>query len=183
MVLSDLEILMELQSRRLVIDPSVEEDQISPSAIDLQLGYKFTELAVPDVGGVSTTIDLQGVTDVEEIAKVYGKDKTIADGGYYLLPPKGFVLAYTKEYIKLPEHLSARVEGRSSFARLGLSIHQTAPTVHATFRGQLRLEILNNGPFECKLSPGLRICQLILERLGSPALLELNSRFQGQTSN
>ena len=182
MVLSDQEILMELQSRRLVIEPSVETDQISPSAIDLQLGNKFTELRVPAVGGVSTAIDLQRVTDVEEIAKVYGSEKVIPEGESYPLPPGGFVLAYTKEYIRLPEHLAARVEGRSSFARLGLSIHQTAPTVHATYKGQLRLEILNNGPFECKLSPGLRICQLILERLGSPALYELKSHFQGQTS-
>ena len=182
MVLSDQEIRMELQSRRLVIDPPVETDQISPSAIDLQLGNKFTELKVPNVGGVSTTIDLQGVTDVEEIAKVYGKERFVPDGESYSLPPKGFVLAYTREWIRLPEHLAARVEGRSSFARLGLSIHQTAPTVHATYKGQLRLEILNNGPFECKLSPGLRICQLILERLGSPALMELNSQFQGQTA-
>ncbi len=97
--------------------------------------------------------------------------------------PGQFVLAYTKERVKLPNYLSGRIEGRSSFARLGISIHQTAPTVHATFEGQLRLEILNNGPYECRLSPDLRICQLVLERLGSPAITRLNSLFQQQGQN
>ena len=44
------------------------------------------------------------------------------------------------------------------------------PTVHATFEGQLRLETTNNGPFACELWPGMRFCQLVVERLGSPAV-------------
>ncbi len=90
------------------------------------------------------------------------------------------MLAYTLESISLSNEFSARVEGRSSFARLGVAIHQTAPTVHATFQGQLRLEISNVGPFRCVLRPGMTIGQLIIERLGMPAATTLKSRFQGQ---
>ena len=98
-----------------------------------------------------------------------GFETTLEEGETFNLEPRQFVLAYYQGIHQAPQLLvRAGVEGRSSFARLGISIHQTAPTVHATFEGQLRLEILNNGPYECTLSPGLPICQLILERLGRP---------------
>ena len=81
----------------------------------------------------------------------------------------------------MPLHLAARIEGRSSLARFGLSVHQTAPTIHADFRGAIRLEIANVGPFVCRLTPGIRICQLIVEELKTPATEGLLSRFQDQT--
>ena len=180
-ILSDHEILMEIRSGRLAFEPALSEDQISPSAVDLQLSDEFTVFYAPKIKGVTTAVDLAEIESVEKLARIYGEQKTLAKGEKLSLMPRGFVLAYTLERIKLPNYLAARVEGRSSFARLGLSIHQTAPTVHATFEGQLRLEILNNVPYECRLSPGLRICQLILERLGSPSIARLNSPFQNQS--
>ncbi|MFZ5587871.1 MAG: dCTP deaminase [Thermodesulfobacteriota bacterium] len=64
--------------------------------------------------------------------------------------------------------LAARVEGRSSLARLGLQIHMTAPTIHAGFYGKIALEIFNAGPFPLKLKKGLAICQLIIEEIKTP---------------
>ena len=181
MILSDHKILMEIRSGRLAFDPAVSDDQISPSAVDLQLSNEFTVFNLTNLEGVSTAVDLAKIGSVEELARVYGEERTLAKDEKLSLMSGEFVLAYTREHIKLPNYLSARVERRSSFARLGLSIHQTASTVHATFEGQLRLEILNSGPYECRLSPGLRICQLILERLGSPSIARLRSPFQNQS--
>ena len=90
------------------------------------------------------------------------------------------ILAYTQEIIEMPNYLAARVEGRSSLARLGISIHQTAPTVHANFEGQLRLEMSHSGPYACKIYPGYRVCQLVIERLGSPSQTAIKSPFQRQ---
>ncbi len=181
MVLSDHEIWMELQSGRLVISPEVPNENISPSALDLRLGNTFTRFVPPKIEGVRTTIDLSTLESVEDFADSYGNKTILQAGEQFTLHPGEFVLAYTMESIELPNYLAGRIEGRSTFARLGISIHQTAPTVHATFEGQLRLEIRNNGIYECKLSPGLRICQLVLERLGSPAVTRLNSLFQQQS--
>ena len=183
MVLSDHEIWMEIGSGRLQFTPPIVADQVSPSAVDLRLSNNFTVFNSPAPAGVSMAIDLAKIENVEAIAEAYGEERTVPPGETFSLMPGQFVLAYTKERVKLPNYLSGRIEGRSSFARLGISIHQTAPTVHATFEGQLRLEILNNGPYECRLSPDLRICQLVLERLGSPAITRLNSLFQQQGQN
>ncbi len=178
MVLSDHEIWMEIGSGRLAFNPQLTFDQVSPSSIDLHLGDTFTRFSQSTMAGVSTSIDLSQLDDVEQFASIHGKEVTLSAGEKLTLAPDEFALAYTKEHLTIPNYLAGRIEGRSSFARLGISIHQTAPTVHATFRGYLRLEIRNNGVYECKFTPGLRICQLILERLGSPSVTELMSKFQ-----
>ena len=181
MVLSDQEIEMELRTGGLIISPEVSDAQIGPSSVDLHLSDKFTIFKKEtDLAGLNITVDLVNVGDAERIIRVLGEEITVAEGDGCVVNPGEFVLAYTRERIQMPRYLAARVEGRSTLARFGLSIHQTAPTVHATFEGQLRLEIMNNGPVPCKLSPGMAICQLILERLGSPAVRSLNSAYQNQ---
>ena len=179
MILSDREILMEIGSGRLRFNPAIEDGQISPSSIDLRLSNQFTVFK-RNAPGVETVIDLEEVTNLEETLEPYGKKIDLDHGDTLTLYPGDFVLAYTIEAIKLPNYLAARVEGRSSYARLGISVHQTAPTIHATWGGQIRLEISHNGLFSCKLSPGAKICQVIIERLGSPAVRTLDSQFQDQ---
>jgi dCTP deaminase len=145
----------------------------------LKLGNHFTVLKkAPD--GAATIIDPSQNPDIEIIASYFGVESEIAEGEKFQLHPGDCFLAYTQETIELPNYLAARIEGRSSLARLGLSIHQTAPTVHATFRGQLRLEISNVGPFVVELKPGIKFCQLILERLGTPSQSSLTSVWQDQ---
>ena len=101
------------------------------------------------------------------------------------IPQDGFLLATTLEKIRLPiaSCLAARVEGKSGFARLGLAVHITAPTVHAGFEGPIVLEIKNLGPFILTLEPGkTRICQMIFELVSSQPSGPLLSSFQKQTN-
>ncbi len=179
MILSDKEILMEIRSGRLRFDPAIEDGQISPSSIDLHLSDQFT-IFTRNAPGVGIVIDLEKVEDLEKTLEPFGTKKVLAAGDSLTLNPGDFVLGFTRESVELPNFLAARVEGRSSYARLGISVHQTAPTIHATFSGQIRLEISHNGLFACKLSPGSKICQMVIERLGSPAQRSLNSQFQSQ---
>lgn len=95
------------------------------------------------------------------------------------------LLCLTRERIHLTKHaaLAARVEGRSSLARIGLAVHLTAPIIHAGFNGRITLEIVNHGPFYIEFIPNrTRICQFIIERLDRPATGQLNTTFQGQTT-
>ena len=178
MIFSKADILEALEQGVLVIDPLPEEGMYSTSSVDLRLGNSFTIFDTPgEDSGIFVTV---GVTEPEEIAAQYGKRNVILSSSYLEIKPGQFVLANTLERLELPLQLAARVEGKSSLARFGLSVHQTAPTIHADFRGTIRLEISNVGPFLCRLTPGTPICQLIVEELKTPATERLRSRFQDQ---
>jgi dCTP deaminase len=115
---------------------------------------------------------------MEALAQL-GVPEIVAPNGSFTLQPNEFALAWTQETIGLPNFLCARVEGRSTLARLGLSVHQTAPTVHATFSNRLQLELRNSGPFPLRLYPGMKVCQLIVETMTSPSVSVLQSIHQG----
>ena len=179
MILSDEDIMEALDQGVLSITPNPDEDLYSTSSVDLRLGNEFTVFDIPtEDSGVFVIVDR---TDPEDLVERYGTRMVVPDTQFLELAPGQFALAYTLERIELPSHLAARVEGKSSLARLGLSIHQTAPTVHAGFRGFLRLEISNVGPFFCRLTPGIQICQLIIEEVKTPSTEPLQSRFQDQS--
>ena len=178
MLYSKDDIKEALAQGRLVIEPPPDEGMYSTSAVDLRLGNSFIVLDNPSPdAGVFVTV---GISDPEEIAAQYGTRREVPPSDYLELKPGQFVLANTVERVELPLSLAARVEGKSSLARFGLSIHQTAPIIHADFRGAIRLEISNVGPFLCRLTPGIPICQLTFEELKTPATEPLRSRFQDQ---
>jgi len=106
-----------------------------------------------------------------------------ATGGFNLRPQQ-FVLGQTREVIKLPiiegrRKLAAQIQGRSSFARCGLLVHFTAPTVHAGYEGTLTLEMINLGVYPIVLYPDVSICQLILHEVIG-AVASNPSQFHGQ---
>ena len=179
MILSDREIQMEIESGRLRFIPAIEDRRISPSSLDLLLGNEFT-IFDPPKPGVETIINLPQIQDLEQAIRAYGRVITVPDGQFLDLRPGDFVLAYTREYVEIPDYLAARVEGRSSYARVGISVHQTASTIHATFQGQIRLEISHTRYLGCRLQPGEPICQLVIEKLSRPAERTLQSGFQRQ---
>lgn len=103
--------------------------------------------------------------------------------GQYTIEPNKFYLSATHERVHLPikSRLAARVEGKSSLARLGLTIHMTAPTIHCGFDGVIALEIFNYGPFPLHVTPGkTRVCQLIIEKLSSVPKEPGGKSFSGQ---
>lgn len=179
MILSDRTIWKEIEAGNLVFTPSLEVDQVTSSALDLRPGTEFTTFRQPPQGA-ETTGDTTNFKSVEAIIDFYGEKQILSANQHFPLRPDQFLLAYIQEIIKIPNNLAARVEGRSSLARLGRSVHQTAPTVHAGFQAHLRLEISHNGPFTCLISPGQKICQLIIEQLDNPSLNANPSSFQNQ---
>ena len=179
MIYSDRDIKAALESGTLNIAPRPAPAAYATSSVDLLLGNTLTVFD-PPIPGVEIAV-MVAQADPEEAAERYGKVVSASPGSYIELKPNAFALAYTAERLTLPLNLAARVEGKSSVARWGLSIHQTAPTIHAGFHGNIRLEIANVGPFVCRLSPGMQICQLVIEELKSLPEHELRSRFQNQS--
>ena len=97
------------------------------------------------------------------------------------------MLGGIRERIALPLRegrppLAARIEGRSSYARCGLIIHFTAPTIHAGFDGiTIALELKNLGDYPITLYPGDEVAQLIVERVSGMPFAN-PSQFQGQST-
>lgn len=178
MILCDREIRAALDSRRLLIDPVPQE--IDASSVDLHLGDTFYFWRV-GVAGARTVLD--PAEPNFSIAGFQGQHLEEKQGAIEL-EPQGFVLGATTERVGFPVEgcLAARVEGRSTLARLGLGIHITAPTIQAGFHGVIALEITNHGRLPIRLAPGLRICQLIIEQVFGTPGSGAKTHYVGQTT-
>jgi dCTP deaminase len=187
MILTDREITALMQSGELTFSPPLEADQVKASAIDLRLGYNFSVYPydtsnLPEAirSILSQTVDLRDESKVVQFISTLRRqhNKTLQDGAPIELPRGALLLAETLEDFKLPDNIAARIEGRSTYARLGIAVHQTAPSVKPGWSGQLTSEIVNNGPFTYKLYPKMRLCQLILEQLGTSVNIPDKSTWQ-----
>ncbi len=184
MILSNEEIRKALRSGDILLTPEPGEDQYTTSAVDLFLGNQFRvwEEKLFKAKGAHIELNL-AEQQFSQTAGAFLVDKTRESDGTVVLAPGSFVLAITRERIHLRHEarIAARVEGRSSLARIGLIVHLTAPTIHAGFEGNVTLEMVNHGPFHLKLVPErTRICQLIFERLGETPSSPIATDFQGQ---
>lgn len=172
MVLSDREIQAALENGHIVINPPPNAEAFSSTSVDLTLGSTVRVWSPTNTPGVEAEVFTPGVRGYESdrIIQEHTERSVIpADG--LIVEPSDFVLAWTRERIELPsEHrIAARVEGKSSLARLGIGVHVTAPTIHAGYRGVIQLEVCNHGPVRVKLHAGMSICQLIFEEThGTP---------------
>ena len=163
MILSDRTIDAMLHSGELVVRP-LTPGQIQPASVDIRLGNTFS--IVEDSPAGIITMD-------REISY-----KTIQTDTYTLLPNQ-FVLATTMEYFRLPDDLTAFVEGRSSLGRMGLFI-QNAGWVDPGFEGEITLELFNANRCAIQLQAGRRVGQLVFARMDAPALHPYQGKYQGQ---
>lgn len=163
MILSDQTIRKFLQEGSLFISP-LEEEQIQPASVDIRLGDTFSI--------VEDTSD--GIITMENEIHY----KTITTDTYLLLPGQ-FVLATTMEYFRLPDNLTAFVEGRSSLGRMGLFI-QNAGWVDPGFEGEITLELFNANRCAIRLHTGRRVGQLVFAQMDAPALVPYQGKYQGQ---
>mgnify|MGYP003184095389 FL=1 len=175
--LSDKTIKEYLEEGKIVIDPLKDEQQIQPSSVDMRLGDEFKVFKVIR----KPYIDPK---DEEDIAE-YMESSTVPEGEAFIIHPNEFALATTQEYVKVPDDLVARVEGRSSMGRLGVTMHVTAGYVDPGFEGRITLEISNIGAMPVALYPGQRVCQLVFETMTTPAELpyghpKRNSKYMKQ---
>ena len=146
-------------------------------SVDLHLS---SDIYVPRAG-LQISLDIQGQIG-STLDAIYDRYQIPSAG--WVLPPNRFILGGTIERIELPlveGCLAARIEGRSSFARTGLLVHFTAPTIHPGFDGKIALEMINLGEYPLVLRPSLPVCQLIVETVeGIP--VRRDSQFQHQAT-
>ena len=163
MILSDKTIRQYMEEKRLAIEP-LDDMQIQPGSVDLRLGDHYLKIAEHKIANLELTSK-----------PVY--DEIIQEE--VVIPAQSFLLATTREYVKLPDDLTAFVEGRSSIGRLGLFI-QNSGWVDPGFEGEITIELYNANSLPIKLVSGVRICQLVFAKLDQVAANPYRGKYQGQ---
>lgn len=163
MILSDKTIKEMLSTKELVIDP-ITDEQIQPASVDLRLGTHFLKVDENTVESMCLDKEIKYIQ--------FESDEVI-------IPPNSFLLATTREYIKLPNNVTAFVEGRSSIGRMGLFI-QNAGWVDPGFEGEITLELYNANRLPIRLTAGRRICQLVFAFMDKEAENPYDGKYQGQ---
>jgi len=173
-LLSDRDILSEIDAQRVALDP-FDAAMVQPSSVDVRLDRFFRVFEnhkYPHIDPAQDQPDLTRLVEPE------------ADEPF-ILHPGEFVLGSTYEVVTLPDDVAARLEGKSSLGRLGLLTHSTAGFIDPGFSGHVTLELSNVATLPIKLWPGMKIGQLCFFRLSSPSehpygSEKYGSRYQGQ---
>jgi dCTP deaminase len=162
-IVSDQTLRKFLSEGAIVIEP-LEDHQIQPASIDLRLGNHFLKVDENRMEAISLDREMEYIEfKREEI----------------IIPPHSFLLAVTREYIRLPHNITAFVEGRSSIGRIGLFI-QNAGWVDPGFAGTITLELYNANRLPIRLTSGRRICQIVFALMDSPADRPYKGKYQNQ---
>ena len=157
MALSNEDIKSAIRRGMLRFSPPISQEQIGPASVDLTLDGKFWIFKKKFVG--KKAVDLSRV-DFNEATEAH-KESSIT------LPPGGMCLGITKEKIHMPDNMMGTLEGRSRYARMGLAVHVTSALVQPGSDNHQVLEIVNFAPFPVTIHKGMRISQIIFERMDS----------------
>jgi dCTP deaminase len=173
-ILSDRSLREALKDGRLVVDP-LDDGAVQPSSIDLRLDSRFRVFHNSRYAYIDVKQPMEGLTELVEIKP----------DDSFILHPGEFVLAATYERVAIAPDLAARLEGKSSLGRLGLLTHSTAGFLDPGFEGHVTLELSNVANLPITLYPGMRIGQIAVFQLTTPAerpygSAGIGSRYQGQ---
>ncbi len=178
MILSDGDIIKQLEEGHIQIDPMPPVDEIQGASVDLRLGNQFRLFSMH----TGSHIDLWEPREqlAKTIDNVMLDEVTIGDDEAFYLHPGELVLGATLEKVTIAENLCGILNGRSSLARLGLMVHATAHFVDPGWSGQIVLEFFNCGRSPLGLKPGMPVCALGFQVLSSPALNPYNKRMNAK---
>jgi len=180
MILSDTTLREQIAAGRIVIEP-LDESLIQPSSIDVRISNLFRVFRNHTAGVIDVKKDMTGLTELVEMP---ANEDGIGDEPF-MLHPGEFVLGSTLERVAMPNDLVGRVEGKSSLGRLGLLIHSTAGFIDAGFDGHITLELANVASLPITLYPGMKIGQISVMHMTTPAERPYGSgakgsKYQGQ---
>src|SRR3989344_1493536 len=156
MFLSDVDIKKAIKGNYITLKP-FDEKRLQPASYDILLGNRFIEN------------DASSTYHVDPARKVYAKttEKNIGNGEEFVLHPGVSVLGLSKEFFG-SDHFLIQVGGKSSLARVGLMIHNTAGIINPGHFLHITFEITNQSNIPIILRPAMEIAQLTFSKLTSP---------------
>jgi len=179
MVLSDRDILIALDAGRIKIDPRPDmETQLGSISVDFRLGSTFMVFE----HSRHSFIDPRRPQSIGDAMRTI----EVSDDEAFIMQPGDFALASTMETLELPNDLLGRLEGRSSIARLGITVHSTAALFEPGWTGTATMELSNLGRMAVALYPGMRICAFSFEPVSSPVMTpyrdKVGNKYAGQVT-
>ena len=142
------------------------EEQLRPCSIDLRLDRCFWVLKKR----TRRPLDLRSASPgAIEIRRLFNA-KWLHDGEGVSVRPGEMILGRTFEKFTIPNGYAGKLEGRSTYARLGLSVHCTGDFINPGWRGHMPLQLVNHGNFPITLTPYMRICQLLVMQVSSQSI-------------
>ncbi|MCC6220172.1 MAG: dCTP deaminase [Deltaproteobacteria bacterium] len=157
MMLSNEDIKKAIENKALIIEP-FHKRCIRAAGVTLHLGAKLLK---PEAGIV---------VDVKAKKAPKYKEIVIEDAAPYKLMPGEFLLGHTYESVTVGSSIGFLIEGRSTLARVGLTIVQTAMLVYPGHRDRpITLEFANHGPNAVLLYPKMKIARVVLFELKTPS--------------
>ena len=164
MVLSDRDIVKALEEGRIKISPAPDlSRQLGSISVDFRLGQTFMVFEHSRHSFIDPR-NPKSIGEAMRTIEVEGDDEP------FIMQPGDFALASTVESLELPNDLLGRLEGRSSIARLGITVHSTAAVFEPGWIGTATMELSNLGRMAVALYPGMRICAFSFETLSSPVI-------------
>lgn len=169
MFLSDADIRDAVKNDTITIR-DFDESRLQPASYDVLLGNKFV------------VTDPYTTHAIDPVNKVYPKSHEIyaKDGEEFVLHPRTTVLGTLKDYVGTREYL-IQISGKSSLARIGLVVHNTAGLINPGHYLHITLELANFNIVPIVLRPGMPIAQLTFSKLSSPVWSDYTKtgRFNG----
>ena len=153
MKLVDTQIKQLIKEKQIQITP-YDATLVQPNSVDLTLGRSFAWYFKTD----------NDILDTNNEASL-SKGMMRVERDFIVVNPGEFLLAETREKIKIPKNIYAELHGKSSLARLGLTIHQTGGLIDSGFEGTITLEIKNENCRAIKLYAGMTIGQVTFEKV------------------
>ncbi len=155
-MLSDKDIQAAIDAGQLVISP-YDGTQLRPAAVSFSLGK---QILIPKP---IELIDFKAETVALEYEEIIITEETP-----FIIKPQQFVLGHTEEIISVSTELGFIIEGRSTLARLGISVEQSATIVDPGHHERpVTLEIYNCGPSPVTLYRGMSVAKGLFFKLSS----------------
>ncbi len=156
MYLSDHEIAQAVESAAITLS-DFDLARLQPTSYDILLGHKFL------------TVDTHRTGFIDPVRKILPEYREIivSDDEEFILHPGVSILGTSLDYFGSDEYL-IQLSGKSSLARIGLVVHNTAGVINPGHYLHITFELTNLNSVPIILRPRMAIAQLLFSKISSP---------------
>lgn len=163
MFLSDIDIKKAVRKGDIIILPFVKK-RLQPASYDILLGNKFILTESHSTDSIDPT--------KKRFAKI--REVILKKRETFVLHPGVSILGISVDYFGSKKYL-IQLHGKSSLARIGLLVHNTAGLVNLGHFLQITFELCNLNKVPIVLTPGMEIGQITFSQVSSSPEIDYKS--------